>query len=194
MRFALALALLSLVPCGARADAIGPPPECPPEAEPIFCHGPETCGPRSCISSSECAAGEHCVAIDLCVTTHSCGGIGGGDPRTHVYGRCDATGACSDGTCSGLFVCSSAMPEEDAGVDASSGDAAGLDAAGIDAGDGRTHAQYGCDCHCSVGAERSRGATGLPVAGTAVIGVALVALRSRVRRRRHSQSTSRVSG
>ena len=152
-RVLLCVIALWLSPCVSRADAISEPPSCPLLSEPIFCHGPPTCGPRECLSSGDCALGEHCAIANLCTEEHGCGGIGGGVFRTHVFGPCDAGETCFSGTCSGLFVCVPGASEDAAvGSDA----ALGGDAAGSDAGDGRMLLRYGCDCHCSVGAPTRR--------------------------------------
>jgi hypothetical protein len=163
---------LSLAPSIARADAISEPPSCPPQSEPVFCHGPPTCEPRECLSSTDCAPGEHCQVADLCVEEHSCGGIGGGDFHTHVFGLCGAGDTCVQGSCMGQFVCVAGGGEDASVV---------RDASGVDAGDGRTHAMYGCDCHCSVGAgQRRTPASALPLGAA---GLLLVAVRGRRARR-----------
>lgn len=181
---------LSLSPALVRADAVSEPPSCPPHSEPVFCHGPPTCGPRECLSSRDCVAGEHCAVANLCVEDHSCGGWGGGDIETHVFGLCGAGDTCTEGTCSGLFVCVPGGTSEDASV---TRDASRADASETDAGDGRTHVRYGCDCHCSVGAAPHRGPAAPFMLGLAASALVWVKRRRRARQR-SSQTTSRVSG
>ena len=153
----------------------------------VFCHGPSTCGPRTCLSSAECVPGEHCAAIGLCIEQHSCGGRTGGDIRDHVFGPCGSGDTCVQGRCSSLFVCTAS-----AGDDASiPPDGSRADANVADAGDGRTHARYGCDCHCSVGAAPRRGPAAWLMAALSLASLGWIKRRSAVRR---SQSPGTVSG
>lgn len=161
--FAVVLAPLLLLPFGARADVIEMPPSCPEGSRDAFCHGPPTCAPRGCVSSTDCDPGEVCAIRSLCLETHTC------FPSSlvsHVLGPCDASNACPSGAaCRAEFVCAPGPMPVDAGRPDS-----GMDAGpAIDAGEMREHATY---CGCRVG-RRGGGA------GALLLAIAVGALRAR---------------
>jgi len=137
----------------ARADAIVMPPPCPVGSTDAFCHGPPTCRPLTCTSSSSCSPGQVCMPLALCTGTNVCGGLGPSTSITTVYGACDASGGCAMGTCSTMSVCVTGSPADGGST--------------IDGGpSGPQHAAY---CACRAG---THGGSALAIVGLlAVVGV-----------------------
>ena len=149
-RAAIVIAWLALisVTSAARADAITMPPSCPESSEDAFCHGPPTCRPRLCITSTTCNAGEVCRARALCAEVHTCFGLGMSTATAHVFGDCDASGACPiGGDCGSYLVCAPATVGADA--------AAAMDAGGTDAGVVPEHVTA---CGCRMGSREGHAA------------------------------------
>jgi MYXO-CTERM domain-containing protein len=154
MRAALGIlgaALFFWAPSSVLADVVEMPMSCPEGSSNAFCHGPATCAPRGCVSSTDCDVGEVCVARDLCIETHECFGF----PSSfvsHVLGACDGPTSCpSPGSCQGFFVCAPGTPSIDAG-------------SGMDAGALPEHVTA---CACRAGGHG--GSTGVLVAMLAVL-------------------------
>ncbi len=119
---ALAGALaLSLSSAAARADAIGPPPtDCPDGTMGDSCHGGQFCHPVTCMTDSDCTAGQTCQVRPFCIVQINCaGGFVDPDASPGMYdqpgaqGPCATTSDCDAGaTCSMENVCVSASASD----------------------------------------------------------------------------------
>ena len=106
----LLLALLSL----ARADVVDDPPaDCPPGARGETAHSGTWCEATTCTLDSQCAEGQTCREVALCVDTYEreCGGmqVTGEPPCTftvhEAVGECGADHTCARGTCETALRC-----------------------------------------------------------------------------------------
>lgn len=129
----LLFALLSL----ARADVVDDPPaDCPPGSRGETAHSGTWCEAKTCTADSECAEGQVCREVALCVDTYErdCGGmqVTGEPPCTftvhEALGECGADGTCARGTCQTALRC--ADPPGCGGC-AGLGSAGGVPAAGL---------------------------------------------------------------
>jgi hypothetical protein len=155
----------------ARADAIGPPPDtCPQFARGSSCHGGAYCAPAICSIDADCAAGESCRDVELCVGPYDCTSGYGTFTSEQTNGAC-APGGCGLGACALRRVCAPGTAR-DAGTPRDAGPRA-------DGGDTARVTKYGCGCTVP-GGNATLGGLSLVVA--ALAGVALRRGRSRTPR------------
>jgi MYXO-CTERM domain-containing protein len=111
-RLALSLLLLAAAPAVVAADAIAPPPECPPGAHGVSSHDGQWCTPTTCAADADCSrwgASEQdplvCRPAGLCVATESRspGGRMPADAPREPYqvqiarAACERDADCADG-------------------------------------------------------------------------------------------------
>ncbi|MCK6506795.1 hypothetical protein L6R53_26065 [Myxococcota bacterium] len=106
----LLLTLLSL----ARADVVDDPPaDCPAGSVGQTSHTGTWCEAATCRSDSQCAEGQTCREVALCVDTYTreCGGLRSKEETPCTFtvheavGECGAGGTCARGTCETALRC-----------------------------------------------------------------------------------------
>lgn len=151
--FSLAASLT--VARSARADVVGPPPEsCPPLGTGSTCHGGPYCAPDICTTEADCAPGQVCRDVSICVGPFDCTSGYGTFTAEQIIGACGAS-CLPPAACATRHVCTPA-PGRDAGSSADAG--------------GAYFTSYGCGCGVP-GGNVAAGAASLVIA--AICGVAL---------------------
>ncbi len=101
----LCVAVLVLWVSGVRADMISPPPaKCPAGARPTSTHAGPHCAPTDCRSAEDCAEGQKCQGLRLCVDERAFSSRAGRQTTSVVEGTCP-DGKCATGTCRTRRVC-----------------------------------------------------------------------------------------
>lgn len=147
----------------ARADVVNPPPEtCPPLGEGATCHGGPYCTPDVCVTEADCAPGQVCRDVAICVAPFDCTSGYGTFTSEQIIGACGSS-CFPPASCATRHVCTPA-PGRDAGPVTDGGSPGFL-------------AKYGCGCDVP-------GAGNVAIGGMSVLIAALCGAALRRGRRR----------